>query len=421
MKFSQASLMLSALLVGSAHALPKVTGLLHKKQLRRQTQEDDVVVVDSIYTRVDSLWETEGLDGLAQAVAMDSLSPNFNPDWPTNGSLQAILDFYLEYATEKLGGNAELTHKFYGGSNDNSTTSNSTASPPTPPLLSITVQGTNHGQEDAPEVLVYTHADTQPHVETEWTHGDPLVATRVETPTGDKYYGRGTTDDKYAFFSTVIMLQTLMELELPFPTMHIIVETEEESGSPFLEPHLDALLEDIGQPDVVYVLDSGGPDQSHFWNSRTLRGLISGVLRVELLSSSVHSGTAGGVVPSVFRLMNNIIEDRIEDRNGTIIARPLVHVPSEVDKAAAFSLAEVMGDTVYNTMPWLEGTSPLEDNSTTPTTQDIADMLIRNNYQSALAIIGWEHAVSILDDVLFLFLSFRKAFCSLFVCLYCQC
>jgi len=185
-----------------------------------------------------------------------------------------------------------------------------------------------------------------------------------------------------------------MDLGLPHPTMHIIIETEEESGSPNLEPYLDELLQDIGQPDIVYVLDSGGPDQSHFWNSRTLRGLISGVLRLELLETSVHSGTAGGVVPSVFRLMNNLISERIEDRNGTIIAPPLVHIPSELDQAAAYSLAEVMGDTVYAAMPWLEGSSPMANASVTPTTQDIADMLIRNNYQSALAIIGWDYSVS---------------------------
>jgi len=137
----------------------------------------------------------------------------------------------------------------------------------------------------------------------------------------------------------MIILQTLMDLEMPYPTVHIIIETEEESGSPNLKPYLDELLVDIGKPDVVYVLDSGGPDQSHFWNSRTLRGLISGVLRIDLLSTSVHSGTAGGVVPSVFRLMTNLIADRIENpKDGTIFAAPLVHVPSELDAAAAYSI-----------------------------------------------------------------------------------
>lgn len=384
MKLSYAALALSLLSNAAlaARALPKVKS--PHPSLRREMQEegvDDSIL--AISTLVDELWEDQGLDGLAAAVAIDSQSPNFNPEWASTGELKAILDYYLQYATEKLGSEATISHKVYGGSDDN----------PTPPLLAITVEGTNHGQEDNQEVLLYTHADTQPHTEREWTHGDPTVATRVPSPERDSFFGRGTTDDKYAFFASMIILQTLQELDLPYPTVHIIVETEEESGSPNLEPHLDELLNDIGSPDVVYVLDSGGPDQSHMWNTRTLRGLISGVLRVELLESSVHSGTAGGIVPSVFRLMNNIISDRIEDRNGTIIAPPLVHFPSELDQAAALSLAEVMGDTVYATMPWLEGTSPMVNASATPTTQDIADMLVRNNYQSALAIIGWEHAV----------------------------
>ncbi|CAB9512290.1 peptidase, M20 [Seminavis robusta] len=374
MKISSVSLMM--LCASTAAVKPKMRGL---RSSNRRAQED---VVNSIHANVDSLWEAEGLPGLTEAIAIDSQSPNFNPDWAETGELHAILDFYLQHATEKLGSRTNVSHKVYGGAN---------ATFPTPPLLTITVEGSRHGQEGAPEVLLYTHADTQPHNGADWTHGDPLVATRVNA-SGDLLYGRGTTDDKYAFFSAVIMFQTLMEQGLPYPTVHIVVETEEESGSPHLEPHLDELVHDIGSPDVVYVLDSGGPDQSHMWNTRSLRGLISGVLRVELLESSVHSGTAGGIVPSVFRLMNNIISDRIEERNGDIIAAPLVHNTSDIDKAAALSLAEVMGDTVFSTMPWLEGTSPMPDGST-PTTQDIADMLVRNSYQPALAIIGWDHAV----------------------------
>lgn len=376
MKLSQAVTTLM-LYLGTAGVEAKATNL----NIRRTAQDD---TVDSIYKLVDSLWETEGLEGLTEAVAIDSQSPNFNPDWAATGELRAMLDFYLNYATEKMQGKAEISHKFYGGASD---------SPPTPPLLAITVHGTKHGQEGSPEVLLYTHADTQPHDASDWTHGDPTVATRVATDGGDLVFGRGTTDDKYAFFASMIILETLMELGLDFPTLHIVIETEEESGSPNLEPHLDALLADIGSPDVVYVVDSGGPDNSHMWNSRTLRGLISGVLRVELLDSSVHSGTAGGIVPSVFRLMNNLIEDRIEDRNGTIIADPLVHHPSDADQVAALALAEVMGHSVYNNMPWLESTSPMVNASVTPSTEDIADMIIRNSFQSALAVIGWDHSV----------------------------
>lgn len=376
MKLSHAALALSYLSSAFAAQAPeKPTSSLPSLQR--------ALLLDSISTRVDTLWEGEGLEGLAAAVAIDSQSPNFNPEWAITGELQEILDFYLQYAKDKLGAKAAISHKIYSGNDDHQA----------PPLLAITVQGNNHGQENNQEVLLYTHADTQPHTASDWTHGDPTVAHRVQSGEDDFYFGRGTTDDKYAFFASMIILQTLQELNLPYPTVHIVVETEEESGSPNLEPHLDALLADIGTPNVVYVLDAGGPDQSHMWNTRTLRGLVSGVLRVELLDSSVHSGTAGGIVPSVFRLMNNIIEDKIEDRNGTVIAPPLVHYPSDFDQAAALSMAEVMGDTVYDVMPWLEGTSPMVNASVTPTTQDIADMLVRNNYQPALSIIGWEHAV----------------------------
>lgn len=62
------------------------------------------------------------------------------------------------------------------------------------------------------------------------------AVTRVKSEDGDFYCGRGMMDDKCAFFSSMIILQTLVDLDMDFPTVHVIVETEEESGSPNLEP-----------------------------------------------------------------------------------------------------------------------------------------------------------------------------------------
>ena len=68
-----------------------------------------------------------------------------------------------------------------------------------------------------------------------------------------------TTDDKYAFFSAIIGIQTLIEQGLSFPTIHILAETEEESGSQHIVPYLDQVLKDIGTPPTaVFILDSGG-------------------------------------------------------------------------------------------------------------------------------------------------------------------
>lgn len=51
----------------------------------------------------------------------------------------------------------------------------------------------------------------------------------------------------------------------------------------------------------------------------SLRGMLTGNLRVEIVKEGVHSGHATGIVPSTFRIARQLI-DRIENvQDGTII------------------------------------------------------------------------------------------------------
>ena len=73
----------------------------------------------------------------------------------------------------------------------------------------------------------------------------------------------------------------------------MIIETCEESGSFDLPPYLEALSERLGNPDMVVVLDSGGPDYDHIWMTEALRGLVSGTLSVKVSHEGIHSGNSG--------------------------------------------------------------------------------------------------------------------------------
>ena len=119
---------------------------------------DETMIIENIYDRVSQIWELEGIDALTKAVAIDSLSPNFNSEWSTTGVYDTILDYYVEYATEKLGDVTTITSKKYGKE----------TSPPlidgmddSPPMLLLTIEGTDTNA-NTENVIVYMHADTQP-------------------------------------------------------------------------------------------------------------------------------------------------------------------------------------------------------------------------------------------------------------------
>src|SRR5256885_865939 len=68
----------------------------------------------------------------------------------------------------------------------------------------------------------------------------------------------------------------------------------------------------IGEPDLVVCLDSGCATWDRLWLTTSLRGLIAVTLTVRVLDEGVHSGAAGGVVPSTFRIVRELLS-RIED------------------------------------------------------------------------------------------------------------
>ena len=91
-------------------------------------------MIEDIYNEVSTLWETDGLEALSKAVAIDSLSPAFRPNWNETGELYEILNYYIDHAERTLGGQTTLTPKIYDNGNTNS-------NKPIPPFLRITIPG----------------------------------------------------------------------------------------------------------------------------------------------------------------------------------------------------------------------------------------------------------------------------------------
>ena len=97
----------------------------------------------------------------------------------------------------------------------------------------------------------------------------------------------------------------------------ILIECCEESGSYDLPPYLEALAPRIGKPELVIALDSGCGNYEQLWGTTSLRGLVNGVLTVEVLTEGVHSGDASGVVPSSFRAARLLLERLLDHAKAT--------------------------------------------------------------------------------------------------------
>ena len=101
--------------------------------------------------------------------------------------------------------------------------------------------------------MIYGHLDKQPYEEA-WSEG--LSPTEPVIKDG-RLYGRGASDDGYAFFSCMLAVKAAQLQNAPMPRVVLVLETEEESGSPSLIPLLKVAEDYIGKPDMCFCMDSG--------------------------------------------------------------------------------------------------------------------------------------------------------------------
>jgi acetylornithine deacetylase/succinyl-diaminopimelate desuccinylase-like protein len=240
------------------------------------------------------------------------------------------------------------------------------------PVIVMELPGTN---DDT--VLLYGHLDKQPEM-IGWSEGlDPWVPVIQ----GDKLYGRGGADDGYAAFASIAALRILEDQGLPRPRCVILIEACEESGSFDLPFYVDKLADRIGKPSLVVCLDSGCGNYEQLWSTTSLRGLISGTLRVDILKNGVHSGEAGGIVPSSFFIARKLLS-RIEDLATGKVTVPELQVdipPQRVEQARG--MAEALGaDHVRGHLPFVEGAHAMADDPT--------EILLNGTWRPALATVG---------------------------------
>jgi acetylornithine deacetylase/succinyl-diaminopimelate desuccinylase-like protein len=170
-----------------------------------------------------------------------------------------------------------------------------------------------------PTVLVYGHADVVPAEPSRWRSGlDPWHVT-VE---GDRWYGRGTADNKGQHTINLAALEQVLRVRggrLGF-NVTVLVETSEETGSPGLREFCirygDELAADL-------LIASDGPRLAAERPTVFLgtRGAAGFTLRVALRDRSYHSGNWGGLLRNPATVLASAIACLVDGQGRILVPK----------------------------------------------------------------------------------------------------
>lgn len=309
------------------------------------------------------LWNDDLQPRLEAYIRIPAVTPAYDPTWEESGLLDRVAEDVRRWAGSLpvAGVQAEVMRE-----------------PGRTPLVLIDIPGTPDATEST--VLFYGHLDKQPGGDG-WADG---LGPWTPTFNGVRLFGRGGADDGYSPYAAMGAVLAVADQQLPRPRCVGVFETCEESGSLDLDHWLTVLAPRIGPVDLVACLDSGAGDYDRLWLVTSLRGHCGGRLEVRVLDEGAHSGDAGGIVPSSFRIIRQLL-DRLEDSaTGRIL---LPEASADIPQARmtqAGEAAATLGDRILGRFAW-HGSG---ETRVRAVDADLTELLLNRAWRPSLAVTG---------------------------------
>lgn len=181
-----------------------------------------------------------------------------------------------------------------------------------PDALPCVAADWNKAGPNAPTVLIYGHFDVQPVKNEVWATAPHAIVRK-----GDRIFGRGSADDMGGWLSHLVAIEAWIAETGGLPcNLKLLLEGEEEIGSPNLERFMDAYPEAF-ESDAMVLTDCENPSVDIPGLSVSLRGLLEVDVRIDSAKSDVHSGIWGNVAPDPAMALITVL-GRLVDEDGRL-------------------------------------------------------------------------------------------------------
>ncbi len=166
---------------------------------------------------------------------------------------------------------------------------------------------------ETPTLLIYGHYDVQPVDPKKWTTPPFKPDIREDEEGRERIYARGAGDNKGQWFAHLCAVKALREFDRLPINVTLILEGEEEMGSPNLRQAIRENKSEI-KANIAYISDGPIDESDRPQILMGVRGLLYVEVQAEGADRDLHSGIFGGPIPNpaweLVRILNSMKDEK---------------------------------------------------------------------------------------------------------------